>query len=317
MRFLSFLAALCLAGSAFAQAYPSKPIKMLVAYPPGGANDLLARVVGQKLNEAWGQPVVVENKPGANAVIGTEQGKNSPPDGYTMIMGATGSHTINPALYDRLPYDPLKDFVPVSLVASAPIVFIVHPSVPATTIKELVALAKQQPGKLNYAAGASIFHLAMELFKAKTGTDIVYVPYRGSVPALTDLLAAQVQIDVDVIQTPLPHMREGKARALAVTSRQRSFAAPHVPTMIEAGIPDYEMTAWSGLYVPAGTPLEIVEKLAAEVRRIVREPDVKEKVAQVGYEPVGSTPDEFAALMRREIETFRKIVADAKIPKLD
>jgi tripartite-type tricarboxylate transporter receptor subunit TctC len=205
----------------------------------------------------------------------------------------------------------------VSLVASAPIVFIVHPSVPATSIQELVALAKQQPGKLNYAAGASIFNLAMELFKSRTGTDIVYVPYRGSVPALTDLLAGQVQIDVDVIQTPLPHMREGKARALAVTSRQRSFVAPDVPTMNEAGIADYEVTAWSGLYLPAGTPREIVDKLAAEVRRIVTEPDVKEKIAQVGYEPVGSTPDEFAALMRREIETFRRIVADAKIPKLD
>jgi tripartite-type tricarboxylate transporter receptor subunit TctC len=305
------------AAGAHAQPYPSKPIRMLVAYPPGGANDLLARIVAQKLNEAWGQAVVVENKPGANAIIGTEAAKKSAPDGYTLLMGATGSHTINPVMYRSLPYDPVKDFAPVTLVASAPVLFFVHPDVPARSVRDLVALAKAQPGKLNYAAGASIFNLAMELFKSRTGADLTYIAYRGSVPAMTDVIGGQVQAGVDVIQTPLPHVREGRLRALAVSSARRSAAAPDVPSMIESGISDFDITAWSGVYAPAGTPQEIVTKLDVEIRRILHLADVREKFLQVGYEASALGPAEFAALMEREIRQFAQIVADANIPKLD
>jgi tripartite-type tricarboxylate transporter receptor subunit TctC len=304
-------------GDAAAQPYPNKPIRMMVAYPPGGANDLLARIVAQKLSDAWGQPVVTENKPGANAIIGTEAAKKSAPDGYTLLMGATGSHTINPALYNKLPYDPVRDFAPVMLVASAPVVFFVHPDLPVKSIGELVALAKEQPGKLNYAAGASLFNLAAELFKSRTGTQITYVAYRGSVPAMTDVIGGQVQVGVDVIQTPLPHIKEGKLRALAVTSTARSPAAPEIPTMAEAGVAEYEITAWSGLYAPAGTPQEIVAKLEAETRRILQMADVREKIHQVGYEPRALGAADFARIMDREIKQFAKVIADARIPKLD
>lgn len=318
LRLLSaMLVGIACAGGALAQDYPNKPIRMMVAYPPGGANDLLARIVAQKLSEAWGQPVVTENKPGANAIIGTEAARKSAPDGYTLLMGATGSHTINPALYNKLPYDPVRDFAPVMLVASAPVVFFVHPDVPVKSIAELVALAKAEPGKLNYAAGASLFNLAAELFKSRTGSQITYVAYRGSVPAMTDVIGGQVQVGVDVIQTPLPHIREGKLRALAVTSAARSPVAADIPTMSEAGVADYEITAWSGLYVPAGTPQDIIAKLEAETRRILQMPDVREKIHQVGYEPSALGPAAFAGLMDREIRQFSKIIADANIPKLD
>jgi tripartite-type tricarboxylate transporter receptor subunit TctC len=311
------LALLGVIGEGSAEGWPAKAIRMVVAYPPGGANDLLARLVGQKLSEAWGQPVVIDNKPGANALIGTELAAKSAPDGYTVLMGATGGHTINPALYNKLPYDPVKDFLPVTLVASAPIVIIVHPSVPAHSIGELVALAKRQPGRLNYGAGASIFNLAMELLKSRTGADIVYVPYRGSVPALTDLMSGQIQIVADVIQTPLPHIREGTVRALAVTGRTRSAAAPDIPTMAESGIADFEVTAWSGLYVPAGTPAEIVQRIDVETRRLLQDPEIRRQIAQVGYQPEGLGPAEFAALMQRELKQYAEIVATARIPKLD
>jgi tripartite-type tricarboxylate transporter receptor subunit TctC len=314
---LALLAGLLAVSGASAQSYPAKPIRMLVAYPPGGANDLLARIVGQRLSEAWGQPVVTDNKPGANGLIGTELAAKSAPDGYTLLMGATGTHTINPALYRKLPYDRVRDFQPVTLIASAPVVILVHPSVAARSIAELVALAKAKPGALNYGAGASLFNLTMELFKSRTGADLVYVPYRGSVPVLTDLIAGQIQVAADVIQTPLPHLREGTLRALAVTSARRSSVAPDVPTMIEAGIAGFEVTAWSGLYVRAGTPEAIVAKLDAEIRKALEDPALREKIHQVGYEERGLGPAEFAALMARETEEFARIVADAHIPKLD
>jgi tripartite-type tricarboxylate transporter receptor subunit TctC len=308
---------LLIAAGAAAQSYPEKAIKILVAYPPGGANDLLARLVGEKLTEAWGQPVVIENKPGANAILGTDLAAKSPPDGYTLIMGATGSHTVNAVLYDRLAYDPVKNFEPITLVASAPMVLFVHPSVPVKSVRELIALARSKPGKLFYGAGASLFNVAMELFKSKTRTDIVYVSYRGSMPAMLDVIGGQVQVGMDVIQTPLPHIREGKLRALAVTGKRRSPVAPEVPTMSEAGVADYELGAWSGLYAPAGTPKPIVAKLNAAIQKILKHPDVRQKIAHVGYEPVGLGPAEFATFMDREIKQLRKVVADANIPKLD
>lgn len=303
--------------AAAAQSYPTKPIKILVAYPPGGANDLFARLVGEKLTEAWGQPVVIENKPGANAIIGTELAAKSAPDGYTLLMGATGSHTVNAVLYNRLAYDPVKGFEPITLIASAPMVLFVHPSVPAKSVPELIALAKSKPGKLFYGAGASLFHLAVELFKSKTGTNIVYTPYRGSMPAMLDVISGQVQIGMDVIQTPLPHIREGKLRALAVTTKRRSPAAPEIPTMAEAGVPDYELAAWSALYAPAGTPKPVVAKLNGAIQKMLKQADVREKIAHVGYEPVGLGPAELTAFMDREIKALRKLVSDAGIAKLD
>ncbi len=260
---------------------------------------------------------MIDNRPGANGLIGIEAAKNSPPDGYTLVMGATGTHAINPVLYRKLPYDAVKDFAPVTLLASAPIVLIVHPSVPAKTVPELVALAKAQPGKLNYGAGASLFNLTMELFKSQTGADITYVPYRGSVQALTALVGGEVQVGADVIQTPLPFIKDGRVRALAVTSRNRAFAAPEIPTMIEAGVADFELGAWSGIYAPAGTAASIVTTIDTTIRRILDEPDVLDKLHQVGYERAGLGPAAFAALMRRETAEYARIVAEAHIPPLD
>jgi tripartite-type tricarboxylate transporter receptor subunit TctC len=312
-------AALALAAlsGARAQSYPQHAIRMIVPYPPAGANDLLARIVGERLTAAWGQPVVVDNRPGANGLIGVEAAKNSAPDGYTLVMGAAGTHAINPALYHKLPYDAVKDFTPVTMLASAPIVVLVHPDVPARSIKELVALSRASPGKLNYGVGASLFNLTMELFKSQTGADITYVPYRGSVPALTALTAGEVTVGADVIQTPLPFMKDGKLRALAVTTRSRAFAAPEVPTMIESGVADFDLGAWSGIYAPAGTPAAIVARIDSAIRKILDEPDVLAKLHQVGYEPTPLGPAEFAALMRRETAQYAKIVAAAHIPMLD
>jgi tripartite-type tricarboxylate transporter receptor subunit TctC len=310
------LASIALTG-ARAQSYPGRPVRMIVPYPPAGANDLLARIVGEKLAAMWGQPVVVDNRPGANGLIGVEAAKNSAPDGYTLVMGATGTHAINPVLYRKLPYDAVKDFAPITLLGSAPIVFVVHPSVPVHSIKELVALSHATPGKLNYAAGASLFNLTMELFKSETGADITYVPYRGSVQALTALTSGEVQVVADVIQTPLPFIKDGRLRALAVTSRARAFAAPEIPTMIETGFADFEIGAWSGIYAPAGTPEAIVATIDAAIRKTLDAPDVLEKLHQVGYERVGLGPVGFAALMKREIAQYAKIVAEAHIPPLD
>ena len=303
--------------SATAQNYPTRAIRLIVPYPPGGANDLLGRIVGDRLAAAWGQPVVIDNRPGANGLIGVALAKHSAPDGYTLLIGATGTHTVNPVLYRKLPYDPVKDFAPVTLVASAPIVLLVHPSLPAHSVAELVALSRARPGKLNYAAGASLFNLVMELFKHATGADLTYVPYRGSVQALTDLMEGEAQVGADVIQTPLPFMRDGRLSALAVTGTTRAFAAPELPTLTEAGVPGIEMTGWTGHYAPAGTPPEIVSALDEEIRRDLEDPRVIERLHQVGYEPRALGPAAFAALMRREIAQYREIVKAANLPMLD
>jgi tripartite-type tricarboxylate transporter receptor subunit TctC len=311
------LLALAASLGAAAQPYPARAIRLIVPYPPGGANDLLGRIVGDRLAAAWGQPVVIDNRPGANGLIGVALAKHSAPDGYTLLIGATGTHTVNPVLYRKLPYDPVKDFAPVTLVASAPIVLLVHPSLPAHSVAELVALSRARPGKLNYAAGASLFNLVMELLKHATGADLTYVPYRGSVQALTGLLEGEAQVGADVIQTPLPFMRDGRLRALAVTGTTRAFAAPALPTLTEAGVPGIEMTGWTGLFAPAGTPPEIVTALDEEIRRDLEDPAVIERLHQVGYEPRALGPAAFAALMRHEIEQYGKIVEAAHIPMLD
>jgi len=314
---VGLLLALAAGVGAAAQPYPTHPIRLIVPYPPGGANDLLGRILGERLSAAWGQPVVVDNRPGANGLIGVELAKHSAPDGYTLLIGATGTHAVNPVLYSKLPYDPLTDFAPISLVASAPIVLVVHPSVAARSVQELVALSRAEPGKLNYATGASLFTLVIELFKRATGADLTYVPYRGSVAALNGLLAGEVQVAADVIQTPLPFMRDGRLRALAVTGTRRAFAAPNLPTMGEAGVPDLEVTGWTGLFAPAGTPPAIVAAIDQATRRSLEDPGMLERLHEVGYEPRGLGPEAFAALMRREIAQYAKIAEAAHIPKLD
>jgi tripartite-type tricarboxylate transporter receptor subunit TctC len=310
------LAVAGLAGAA-AQGYPARPIRMVVPYPPAGANDLLGRLIGERLAALLGQPVVIDNRPGANGIIGVELAKHSAPDGYTLVMGATGTHVINPVLYNKLPYDAVKDFAPITLLGSAPIVVVVHPDVPARTIGELVALSHAKPGSLNYAVGASLFNLTMELFKHATGADITYVPYKGSMPALNGLLAGEAQVGCDIIQTPLGFLRDGRLRGLAVTGTVRAFATPDLPTMAEAGVPGLEVTGWSGLYAPAGTPAAIIATLDTTIRRVLDEPAVLERLHQVGYERNVLGPEAFAAMMRRETAQYAEIAAAAHIPKLD
>jgi len=302
---------------AAAETYPARPIRMVVPYPPAGANDLLGRLIGERLSALLGQPVVIDNRPGANGIIGVELAKNSAPDGYTLVMGATGTHVINPVLYNKLPYDAVKDFAPITLLGSAPIVVLVHPDVPARTVSELVALSHAKPGSLNYAVGASLFNLTMELFKHATGADITYVPYKGSVAALNGVLAGEAQVGCDIIQTPLGFLRDNRLRGLAVTGSARAFATPDLPTMAEAGVPGLDVTGWSGLYAPAGTPPAIIATLDTTIRRVLEEPAVLERLHQVGYERNALGPEAFAALMRRETAQYAEIAEAAHIPKLD
>jgi tripartite-type tricarboxylate transporter receptor subunit TctC len=303
---------------AAAESYPAHPIRMVVPYPPAGANDLLGRLIGERLAALLGQPVVIDNRPGANGIIGVELAHHSAPDGYTLVMGATGTHVINPVLYNKLPYDAVKDFAPITLLGSAPIVLVVHPDVPAKTVAELVALSRTKPGSLNYAVGASLFNLTMELFKHATGADITYVPYKGSVPALNGLLAGEAQVGCDIIQTPLGFLRDGRLRGLAVTGSVRAFAMPDLPTMTEAGVAGLDVTGWSGLYAPAGTPPAVIATLDTTIHRVLDEPAVLERLHQVGYErSTALGPEALAALMRRETAQYAEIAAAAHIPKLD
>ncbi len=298
---------------AFAQTatnYPNKPIKIVVPFPPGGATDILARAIGFELQKAWGQSVVIENKPGAGGNTGADLVAKSPPDGYTLVMATVGTHAINMSLYTKMPYDAVKDFEPIVLVAGVPNLLVVHPSVPAKTVKELTALAKAQPGKLNVASsgnGTSI-HLAAELYKQMAGVDILHVPYKGSAPAVADLLGGQVQMMFDNMPVSLPHAKAGKLRALAVTSLKRSPALPDVPTMDEEGLKGFDATSWFGLLAPAGTPKDIIAKLNAASVAALATPDMRERLAAQGADPVGNTPDQFAAFIKAEIEKWAKIV---------
>jgi tripartite-type tricarboxylate transporter receptor subunit TctC len=296
-------------GSALAQAWPAKPVRLIVPYPPGGSADILARSIGQKLGEGLGQQVVIDNRPGAGTAIGAEATAKSAPDGYTIMLGTVSSHAINPAL-TRLNFDPVKDFAPVSLVASIPFALIVHPSLPANSVKELVALAKAKPGSLNFssAGNGTSNHLAGELFKSMTGTYMVHIPYKGSAPALNDLIAGQVQLMFDLVLTTAPHVKSGSVRALAVTGRERSAALPGVPTVAESGVPGYEVSAWFGFFAPAGTPASIVNTLNAETVKAMKQPDLRERLASQGAEPVTSTPAEFSAYVRDELAKWGKVV---------
>ena len=311
-RFLAVILLCAVAEGALAQAYPSKPIRIVVGFPPGGGNDIIARLLGAKMQETWGQSVVIDNRPGAASIIAAEHVAKSAPDGYTLLVNATGGMSVNPVLYAKLPYDSLKDFVPISMVGSFPLVLIVNPSVPANSVPELVAYARANPGKLNYSSGSTAFQVATEMFKQMTGTDARHIPYKGSAASITAVIAGDVQMTI--VDTPplVPQIKAGKVRALGVTSMKRSGSMPEVPTVAES-VPGYEMVLWIGMFAPAGTPREIAAKLNAEVVRIVKLPDIRQKLDGMGVNPLGNTPEQVSEWIRREIAKYGPVVKAANI----
>ena len=311
---LSPILALCLGGAAQAQ-YPVRPIRIIVAYTPAGTTDILARAIGQKFTEAWKQPVIVENRPGANGNIGTEVAAKAPADGYTLLMGTAGTHAVNPGLYPKLPYDAVGDFAPVSLTAIVPNILVIHNALPAKNVQDLIAYAKKNPGKLSFGSPGigSTGHLSAELFKSLAGIDMVHVAYKGSAPTLQDLMGGQVQVVIDNIPPYLPHVKAGKIRALAVTPSKRSPAVPELPTMAEAGVKGYDAASWFGLFAPGGTPAEVVDKLSEETRRILALPDMRDKLLGLGAQPSGSTPEEFARFIEAEIAKWGRVIRSANV----
>ena len=293
--------------------YPSKPIKLVVPFPAGGPLDAAGRAIGQKLSDAWGQPVVVENKPGAGGNIGADAVAKSPADGYTLLMGALSTHAVNPHLYAKIPYDALKDFAPVTLVAVTPNVLVLNPSVPANSVAELIALAKASPGKLSFASGSngSAGHLAGELFKSLAKVDIVHVPYKGGAPAMQDLLGGQVQFMFDNLANSTAQIKAGKLKAFAVTTAKRSSLAPDLPTMADFGMSGFDISTWYGIFAPAGTPPEIVKKLNVEIVRWLSSDDAKEKLKAQGAEPAPMSSEQFDAFVRTENAKYAKIVRDS------
>ena len=306
-------------GAAHGQpAYPAKAIRMVVPFPAGGTTDILARVVGQKITEATSQQVIIDNRPGAGGNIGTEIAAKALPDGYTLLTDPGSTLTINPSLFAKLPFDPLRDFAPVTIIAAVPNLLVVHPSLPVKSVKELISLARSRPGKLNYAstgAGQST-HLSMELFKLMAAVDVTHIPYKGSSPALTDLLAGQVTLMFDNMPSCLPHVKAGKLRALAVSTLKRSPALPQLPTVAESGLPGFEVSVWFGVLAPAGTSRDIVSRLNAIIVNALTSADVRERLAGQGAEPIGNTPEQFTAQMERDLVKWAKVVKDANI-KLD
>jgi tripartite-type tricarboxylate transporter receptor subunit TctC len=307
------LAAMAAIAFAQAPAYPTKPIRLVVPFPAGGTTDILARAAAQKLTEAWGQPVVVDNRPGAGGNIGSELVAKAAPDGYTLEMGTVGTHAINASLYAKMPYDHVKDFVPVILVAGVPNVLVVHPSVPVNSVAELIAYAKANPGKLNFASSGSgtSIHLSGELFKVMSGVQMTHVPYKGSAPAVQDLLGGQVQLMFDNLPSALPHIKAGKLRALAVTSAQRAPVLPDVPTIAEAGLPGFEASSWFGVLAPAGTSPAIVAKLNAEIAKWLASPEAKEKLQGQGANVAGGPPEEFTKHIAAETAKWAKVVKES------
>ena len=297
-------------GVAGAQAWPSKPIKWVVPFAPGGTTDILARTVGDKLAIALGVPVVIENKPGAGGGIGAEFTAKSAPDGYTIMGGTISTHAINASLYSKLPYDPVKDFVPITLIARVPNMLVVNPSVPAKDVKELIALLKANPGKYTFASSGNgtSQHLSGELFKTMAGVEMQHIPYKGSPPALQDVVGGQVTMTFDNITTAWPLAKAGKLRALAVTTANRSAIAPDVPTLAESGLPGFEVGSWQGVFAPAGTPPEIIKRLNMEIVKILNMPEVKEKLIGLGAEPVGNSPEEFSAMVKLEVVKWADVV---------
>jgi tripartite-type tricarboxylate transporter receptor subunit TctC len=304
--------------AAWAQTYPTKPVRLIVPFAPGGSTDVTARVLAQKLTESWKQQVVVENRAGAGGNIGADAVARAAPDGYTLLLATTGVMAINHRLYRTLPYDALKDFAPVTQIGALPLILIVHPSLPARSVKDLISIAKAKPGQLSFASSGvgSATHMTAELFKLMSGVDIVHVPYKGSGQAMADLISGQVGVAFDQITSSLPQVNAGRLRALAVTSARRFPSVPDLPTVAEAGVPGYESVSWNGIAAPAGTPQEIVNRVQSEVARALQAADIKERFFKDGIEPVGSTPEQFLAHIRSERAKWDKVVDRAGISPL-
>ena len=296
------------------QPYPTKPVRLIVPFAPGGGTDIIARLVAQDLSQAWGQSVVVDNRGGSGGVVGTELAARSSPDGYTMLLCSLG-FSYAPALYRKLPYDTEKDFAPVSLVATQPFIYVAVPSLGVSSMKDLIVFAKSKPGELRYGSGGSggASHLGTELLRVMTGIDLTHVPYKGTGPALTAMLSGEIHFQLIGISSVVPHLKSGRMRALAVSGAKRSGAAPDVPTVAESGVPGYAFDVWYGMLFPAATPRAIVSKASADLNRTLNSPLLAQRFAAVGLEPSGTTPDEFARIIRSEVTKWRKVVESAKI----
>ena len=308
-----FLACSLLSPGLFAQgtaSYPSKPVRIIVPFPPAGTTDILARAVANELTKAFGQAVGVENRAGAGGNLGSDAVAKAAPDGYTLLVGAVSPQAINVSLYPNMPYDVMRDFEHITLIAAVPNLLEVHPSVPVTTVKELIDYARARPGKLAYASSGSgtSIHLSAELFKTMTGVEMLHIPYKGSAPAVADLIAGQVQLMFDNLPSSLQQVRAGKLRAIAVTSARRSPVLPDIPTIAESGLPGYEASSWFGMHAPAKTPRDIVNKLHATVAKALRTPEMMERLSSQGADPVGNTPEQFSEFVRAEIAKWAKVV---------
>ena len=302
-------------GNATAQTYPSKAVRFIVPFAAGGGTDILARLIGQRLTDAMGQPFVVDNRGGAGGVIGADLAAKSPADGYTLVLGSPGPLTINPNLLPRMPYDSLRDFAPISLATISAFTLVVHPSLPVRSVKDLVALAKSKPGQLNYGSGGngSVAHFSGEQFKALAGVNLVHVPYKGSNPSLIDLVAGQLQLTIENMPVTLPHVRSGRLRMLAVGTKTRSAFMPEVPTIAEAGVPGYESSTAFGVLAPAKTSDAIITRLNTEIAKVLRSAEAKERLTGLGMEPVGGTPEQYAAHIKEELAKYGRIVKAAGI----
>jgi tripartite-type tricarboxylate transporter receptor subunit TctC len=311
---IAVLLAMTLCGAAGAQTYPTRAVRIIVPFPPGGGTDIISRTIAQKLNETWSQPVVVDNRGGANGIIGTDLGAKSKPDGYTLLV-VIATHAINPSLYKKLPYDTANDFAPITLMAQYPFILTVHPTLPAKSVKEFIAIAKARPGQLSYASSGngSGPHLAFELFNNMAKISAVHVPYKGAGPANIDLISGQVQAFMNNLLAAMPHVKTGKLRVLGVTSANRSQATPEVPTVAESGLPGYEVIGWYALLAPAGTPQPILTNVHADVAAALRVPAVNNRLSSEGAKPVGSPPEAFSKFLAADIKKWAKVVKDAKV----
>jgi tripartite-type tricarboxylate transporter receptor subunit TctC len=313
----AFCVLLAAALAAQARAFPDKPVRLVVPYAAGGSTDVISRTLGQKLSEMWGQPVVIDNRPGASTIIGTDIVAKSAPDGYTLLV-TTASFTIVPSLFDKLPYDSAKDFQPITLINTTPLVLVVNPGVPAKSVSELIALAKARPGALNFGSAGSggSNHLAGELFNAMAGVKMVHVPYKGNAPALNDLVGGHVDLVFNGLTSAIPLIRAGKLRPLAMTSLARAGALPEIPTLDELGMKGFQAVGWNGLSAPARTPPEVIARISADVLKVIRSPELIERLKVEGSDPVGNSPQQFAAFLREETARWSKVIKFAKIGRL-
>ena len=299
----------------FGETYPSRPVRMIVPFPPGGSTDIMARALAQKLTERLGQQVIVDNRGGAGGTIGMNIAAKAPPDGYTLMMSTSITHTVGVSLYSKLPYNVLTDFAPITMAASVPLLLVVNPSVPAKSVRDLIALAKAKPGQLNYASpgNGTSGHLAAEMFKSMAGVDIVHVPYKGGGPAIVDLIGGQVQMLILSAVATLPQVKSGKLRALALTGLTRSPDLPNVPTVSESGLPGYEVVLWYGTFAPAKTPAAVITHLNQEVVKIMQSPEMRARLASEGGRPMGNTPEQFQEIIKADVARWAKVVKDAGI----